>query len=210
MRAFAAQGSRYATLGLAPLSGEVHGLFRWMRTLGAMLYDFDGVRAFKARLRPKRWDPIFLAAPRSSWAFVVPGVLRAFAGGGFFRFGLQTALRGPPAIVRLLAALLVPWTAGLFLVDGTKFFPAPWVRGAWIAFDIALCGALFALGRTWRDWLGWLLAAAITADAAVTLAEVATFNLPRLRTLPELLIAAVGVLAPAGASAVLWERCARA
>lgn len=63
LRDLAADGVGYATTGLAPLAGDVP---RWMRALGrggAARYDFDGLRRFKARLHPARWDDVWLVYP---------------------------------------------------------------------------------------------------------------------------------------------------
>lgn len=80
------------------------------------------------------------------------------------RFGLRTLLRVPALVVRLLAVLLLPWIGLLLLARGPRWFPSPWVQGAWIAFDGALLAALLALVRRWRFWLGTLLAVAVSAD----------------------------------------------
>ena len=73
MRALAASGADYVTLGLAPLStraryseeGRVpHPLWlrvvlAWTRLHGRRFYNFDGLDAFKAKLKPDDWEPIF-------------------------------------------------------------------------------------------------------------------------------------------------------
>ena len=80
--------------GLAPLVGPVGGALRLARRLGAALYDFEGLRAFKAKLRPQRWDPIYLCYPaRPGWLLSLYDALAAFARGGLLRFGLETLLR---------------------------------------------------------------------------------------------------------------------
>jgi len=93
MRAFANDGARFATLGLAPLSdragpigaGEsrwLRALLHWMRAHGRRFYNFRGLDAFKASLAPQRWDPIYAIVPdarvtaRALWA-----VAGAFGGG---------------------------------------------------------------------------------------------------------------------------------
>jgi phosphatidylglycerol lysyltransferase len=204
MRAFARSGSRYATMGLAPLAGEVGSFLRSARAWGELLYDFDGVRAFKARLRPDRWDPIYLAYPGTSPFRAMTAVLRAFAGGNLVRFGLQTVLRGPPLIVRLLSVLLLPWSLALSLANTDRWFPSHAIQLGWIGFDLALCGALWALSRKWRTRLALGLAGLISADALLTLIEAALFNLPRIHNLPDALIVSAGVLAPIAAATVLW------
>ncbi|MEZ4406174.1 MAG: phosphatidylglycerol lysyltransferase domain-containing protein [Polyangiales bacterium] len=53
MRAAAQEGPRYATLGMVP----ARGVGRWMRFVAdrtRWLYDFTGLHAFRARLRPTR------------------------------------------------------------------------------------------------------------------------------------------------------------
>ncbi|HEV2149125.1 MAG TPA: DUF2156 domain-containing protein [Longimicrobiaceae bacterium] len=87
MHALAADGARYVTLGLAPLSR--HGprpthrtppwlrlLLGWVRAHGRRFYNFEGLDAFKAKLDPQRWEPIYAIAnePRFS-----PRILYAIA-----------------------------------------------------------------------------------------------------------------------------------
>ena len=69
MRELDKGGFEYATLGLAPLSTNAAATFRnplwlrfllaWARLHGKRFYNFDGLDAFKAKLKPQRWDPIF-------------------------------------------------------------------------------------------------------------------------------------------------------
>jgi phosphatidylglycerol lysyltransferase len=70
MRALAAGDCNYATLGLAPLSTRaqiepfrnpfwLRILLAWMRVHGRRFYNFDGLDAFKAKLKPERWEPVF-------------------------------------------------------------------------------------------------------------------------------------------------------
>ncbi len=61
-------------------------------------------------------------------------------------------------MVRILAALLVPWTAPAAAVD-PAWFPAPWVQGFWVVFDVLLCASLLVLSVRWRAWLATLLLA---------------------------------------------------
>jgi len=83
MRWAAEQGCPWFTLGLAPLSGDVPTLLRVARRRLAFLYNFDGLRFFKAKLRPTEWQPIFLSFPASQGALAtVLDVLAAFAGNG--------------------------------------------------------------------------------------------------------------------------------
>ncbi|HET7458772.1 MAG TPA: DUF2156 domain-containing protein [Gemmatimonadaceae bacterium] len=75
MRALAASGADYVTLGLSPLSTRAtvdaedddappHSLWlrvvlAWTRLHGRRFYNFDGLDAFKAKLHPDAWEPIF-------------------------------------------------------------------------------------------------------------------------------------------------------
>jgi phosphatidylglycerol lysyltransferase len=98
MRAVREQGCRYVTLGLVPLSGGVGSVLRAARYLGRGLYDFEGLRRFKTKLRPNAWSPIFLSVPASQpKALALLDVLEAFAGGSLGAFGLR-ALRSRPVL----------------------------------------------------------------------------------------------------------------
>lgn len=210
MRSVAAEGCRFATLGLAPLSGGVGGWIGVVRDLTASLYDFRGVHAFRAKLAPKAWDPIYLSYADSSRPAAVASTravfdaLRAFARGRLVGFGIETLLRGPSLVVRLLALLLVPWTILLATVDG-RFFPSPAWRWGWVAFDVALVGALFALTVRWRRTLGVALAAIVTADAVLSAFEIAGYNLRRESSALQLFACAVAVTGPTLAAIVLWR-----
>jgi phosphatidylglycerol lysyltransferase len=205
MRRAAAEGSRYLTLGLAPLAGEVHGLLRAARGASSALYDFEGIHAFKAKLRPRAWDPIYLSYPDRGGGRAMLDSLVAFSRGGLLRFGLETLLRGPALVVRLLALLLLPWTVLLALPASRAWFPAAWVQLGWVGFDLALAGSLIYLTVRWRQPLATTLAIAVTADAAVTLAEAALWNLPRVARVFDLLVIAAAVLAPTVAAFLLWR-----
>lgn len=206
MRAAAAEGIGVVTLGLAPLAGDVGVVLKSARRLGRPLYDFAGLRAFKAKLAPRAWDPIFLSYPRGrSSVMAVVDTLTAFARGGLLRFGLQTLLRGPAIVIRLLAALLVVWTALLALPASARWFPSPAWQYGWVGFDVALGGALFVLARRWRQPLADIVAIAVTADAVVTLAEAIVYNAPRVRDALDLIVISAAIVAPTFAAVLLWN-----
>jgi phosphatidylglycerol lysyltransferase len=198
------------TLGLSALAGRSSGWFAVARRLAAQLYDFQGLHAFRAKLHPDRWDPIYISSNDRRFAGAVTGsvaifdALKAFARGRLVAFGVATLLRGPALVVRLLAALLVPWTVLLALSSG-RWFPGPGVHAAWVAFDTVLAAALFALAARWRRWLGLVLAVAVTADAGLTAAQVALYNLPRARGPGDWLVCAVAMAAPTVAGLILWN-----
>ena len=114
MRAAIAEDIAYVTLGLVPLAGEVSPWLAAARWWGKPLYDFEGLRAFKAKLRPAAWDPIYLAYPPGTHGLrALIDALTAFARGGLLRFGIATALRSRVIVLGLclmivaLAALVV-------------------------------------------------------------------------------------------------------
>jgi phosphatidylglycerol lysyltransferase len=210
MSALAAEGSRYVTLGLAPLAGAVSGVLGLARDLSAGLYDFRGVYTFRAKLRPAGWDPIHLGFPTGRLPAVLASsravldALVAFAGGGLTGFGFETLLRGPAFVVRALALLLVPWTVLLALVS-PRHFPFPAAQWLWVAFDLLLVGALSALASRWRRGLALAMASAVTADAVVTWTQVVLYNVPRARGGLDWLALVLGTLAPSLASVILWR-----
>jgi phosphatidylglycerol lysyltransferase len=206
MRAAAAEDVPFVTLGLVPLAGDVNRWLRAARRLGRALYDFDGLRAFKAKLRPRTWDPIFLThPPGSSGVVAIVDTLTAFARGGLLRFGLETFLRGPAIVTRLLAAALVVWAALLALPIAARWFPSPVWQYGWVAFDLVLAGALFALSTRWRQPLADLVAATVTADAVITLIIALVYNLPRRAGPLDVVVLIVAILAPTIAAVMLWN-----
>jgi phosphatidylglycerol lysyltransferase len=216
IRQVAAEGGELVTLGLAPLAGDVAPWLRLARAASRGLYDFDGLRRFKARLRPDGWEAIHLAWPRGhSGTWALHDALAAFtmrggvAKASFVRFGLETALGSPGFAVLLLAGLLVPWTVALAL-SSSAWFPAPWVRWAWVAFDGALVVGLLSLARRFHVGLARALAIFISCDALVTLAEVLAHNVPRARTLGAYGVLAIACVAPTAAAAFLWLALRRA
>lgn len=69
-RKVAAEGSQYVTLGLSPLSRRAEitsfenplwlkAFLAWMRKHGQRFYNFDGLDAFKAKMNPEFWEPIY-------------------------------------------------------------------------------------------------------------------------------------------------------
>ncbi len=91
MRLLATEGSEHVTFGLAPLSNTPHTWLRRIRDLTESLYDFDGLRRFKAKLMPASWQPVYLAYPAGERGVrAIIDSLEAFAGGSFVRFGWQS------------------------------------------------------------------------------------------------------------------------
>lgn len=101
VRAVAADGSKYVTLGLSPLSRHASAgldcnprwlrwLLAWMRAHGRRFYNFEGLDAFKRKFHPTRWEPVYAISneprfsPRALWA-----ITHAFTGGHPIRLGLR-------------------------------------------------------------------------------------------------------------------------
>jgi phosphatidylglycerol lysyltransferase len=204
MRSFATDDARYVTMGLAPLAGA-KGWLGVAREWSRALYDFDGVRAFKAKLRPQRWEPIYLAyPPGASVNVALVDALAAFARGSFARYGADTLLHGPAIVVRALGAMLIPWTLLLALAPA-PWFPSAWLKVAWVLFDVALAAGLLALAVRWTRWLGRGLAAVVTIDAALTWVEVIAWNVPRAHGAADWIVASIACAAPSAAATILWS-----
>jgi len=204
MREAHACGRTLVTLGLAPLAGRVPRPLRLARSASGGLFNFAGLHAFKAKLRPTRWDAVYLSFPdHVSGPRAIVDTLAAFARGKLWRFALATLARGPALVVRLLGLLLVPWTVLLACAEPGRWFPHPAVKWSWVAFDALLVAGLFALHRRWRPRLARLLVAAIAADAIVTAIEGLCWNAPRAAGAASHAVIATAMLAPALATFVL-------
>lgn len=92
MRELAAAGATYVTLGVAPLSARADGtddapepvaraMLAWVRAHGRRFYNFAGLEAFKAKLQPDSWEPIYLVSrERATSLHTLYAVAGAFAG----------------------------------------------------------------------------------------------------------------------------------
>jgi phosphatidylglycerol lysyltransferase len=206
MRDAAAMGSDYVTLGLSPLAGAVEFWLATARKYGSALFDFAGLRSFKAKFRPRTWSPIYLAfPPGASATLAVYDSLAAFARGRLLRFGIEAFLRGPDIVVRLLAAMLVPWTILLCQVDAKRWFLVPWLKWFWVLFDVLLCGALVALGGRAKRRLVNSVFGLVLFDATTTIVQALCVDISRLRSPNEAAILLVAIAAPCVACVVLFN-----
>lgn len=227
MRALAERGVRWVSLGLAPLAGPVSGWLRGARFLSRPFFNFRGLSAFKRKLRPDAWAPIYLAFPRerSSPLAMLDG-LRAFAGRPLLVFALATALRGPRPLLTAMELALVPWTLALVLAPVSPWFPSAMVRGLWVGFDLLLLAALGHLRRRGGARLAAVLATAVSIDATLTAAQAAFHTVPALQgaavstgvrfdgaaaslSASSVAIVFVACLAPVIAASVLWGAARR-
>jgi phosphatidylglycerol lysyltransferase len=205
MRWAAADGCEWLTLGLAPLAGEVSGALKLTRKLTKRLYDFDGLRVFKAKLRPRSWSPIYLSHPAQQVSLTsLLDALTAFAPGGLVRFGLRSFFRGPPLVLATLAALLVPWTLLLAAASAEHWFGSELVKWTWVVFDLGLfAGLTRGLARPSPKLLT-ALAIAVTMDAVVTIGEALFWNVRDARGWLEYSVIAIACAMPSLAAAVVW------
>ena len=204
-------GDAMVTLGLAPLSGETGALLRLLGLLGRGLYDFRGVRAFKARLHPDRWEPVFMAhEPGASSALAMLDALTAFAGGSLVRFGARTLVRRPLVAAWLLTLLLVPWT---FFLAALALFSHLTVLSydraelfGWTAFDAVFVVLLVRAFLKPRVGTYALLATLAACDGALAVRHMAVLGLGS--TLFTVVLRPLATFAPIAASFALL-RCAR-
>ena len=77
------------------------------------------------------------------------------------------------------------------------------MQTGWVAFDLLLVAALFALTWRWRHWLGVLVACAISVDAVATPLQLVLYDAPRIAG-AEWLVVAIALGGPALAAVVLW------
>lgn len=206
MAEFAREGSRYATLGLAPLAGEVRPLLAITRNYTTRLYNFPGVRSFKEKLKPRQWDPVYLAYPRGELGVrAMSDVLAAFAPEGLLRFGLETLVHQRTLATLVLATLLVPWTIALCLVDTSTWFPSATYQYAWALFDVVLVGLMLSLVRRWRARVATLVVVLTTLDAALTSVQVLLWNVWTARTLVAWCLVLLGCAGPLLAATFFWS-----
>ena len=114
MRTLADDGCDYATLGLSPLSRRANVdtgdqpfwlrfVLAWVRKHGQRFYNFDGLDAFKAKLRPERWEPVFAVAnePRVSFR-TLAAIAGAFSGNATMKLVLGGLLKATSTELRWL------------------------------------------------------------------------------------------------------------
>jgi lysylphosphatidylglycerol synthetase-like protein (DUF2156 family) len=203
MRDVAEDGCTFVTLGLAPLAGSDEWLVITRKLLRGF-YNFEGLRAFKAKLRPDAWTPIFLTWPDDRNAVsVLYDVLQAFADGKLVRFAANAIVRAPAPVLFALGTLLIPWTVALALADTEHWFHSRREQIAWVAFDALMAAALVSLARTWRRPLACAACAAAIADGVITTVS-ATRTCSQRSTRPRnAFIVAAAIAAPFVAATIL-------
>ncbi len=169
--------SEFVTLGLTPLAGPVAWPLRLARWVARPLFDFEGLRAFRARLRPQAWEPVWLAFPRgASPALSIVDGLRAFARGSLAEFATRSLLRHPSGVPWALALPLPVWTA---ILAGLVVMHRAWLLGfpraelsLWVVFDALLLVVLVGAAMNPRRHRLVLAAALASIDAALSVGHV--------------------------------------
>jgi phosphatidylglycerol lysyltransferase len=91
MKTFADEGVKHATFGLSPLAGSPSPVLQRIRDRTHVLYNFKGLHAFKSKLGPKLWQPIYLSYPkRERGVRAVYDALTAFTPRGPLRFAVDS------------------------------------------------------------------------------------------------------------------------
>jgi phosphatidylglycerol lysyltransferase len=206
MRWAQSEGAEVISYGLAALSGaDVSPWLARIRDATRWLYDFQGLRNFKAKLVPSRWRPSYLAYPEAERGIrAVIDSLTAFASGSWVRFGLRTIAHRAPTLCWILALLLVPWLALLERASTQSWFPGADAKNAWLLFDVGLFALLSRLAIRWDRRLAALAASAATLDAVVGTGQLVAFNAQQSYGIVEYVFLAAGFLAPIAAAGVLW------
>lgn len=169
--------SLWLTPGLTPLAGPIPWWLRMTRFIARPLYDFSGLWRFRSRLRPSRWQPIWIAWDRGPAIGVILDVLGAFAGGQTIRFACRSLVRHPNGPPWTVALPLVPWTVLLGVLSSTGradvlgFSTA--ALTAWTVFDAVLAWLLFAVARKPRRRGLAMMAVAAGFDAIVSVRHLA-------------------------------------
>ncbi|MBK7395051.1 MAG: DUF2156 domain-containing protein [Myxococcales bacterium] len=202
MQAATRRRSLLVTLGLSPLSGDVPRVLQSARDLAQPLYDFAGLHAFKRKLVPTRWEPVYLVGDHVVCAFF--DTLVAFARGSLFRFGLRTFLRGPEVVLHALAVALSAWTVVIAVAAPLQWFPSQTAQTSWIVTHWLVLTGLVELGRRYRPGLAFALATIATVDLVATVLVLATREACPAQSFGQLVLLLCSCAGPMAGSLSLW------
>ena len=172
------EGCESVTLGLTPLAGPVAWPLRLARWVARPLFDFEGLRAFRERLHPQQWQPVWLLYPSgASPVLAVVDSLRAFARGSLVGFAARSFARHPSGLPWALALPLPLWTVGLaWLVAVHRASLLGFPRGElalWTAFDALLLLVLVSVAMRPRRSRMLLATSLAVVDAGLSLGHLA-------------------------------------
>jgi lysylphosphatidylglycerol synthetase-like protein (DUF2156 family) len=196
------------TLGLAPLSGPIGPWLRAVRRISTPFFDFRGLRAFRQRLRPARWESVWLVYPRHETALgAVVRSLRAFSGGSLLGFAARSIARGPSGAAWALALPLMPWTVVLAVLaitgHATLVGFSPAALAAWVVFDALLSAQLLRSAMRPRPARLAVSATAAVFDASVSVPHLAMSGFGR--AFAPMLLRSLSAFAPCvGAIVLTW------
>ena len=214
----------FVTLGMVPLSRVddidrqrplLQGILKMVRRLGTRFYNFDGLKAFKARFRPETWQPMYmLTVNRAVSLGDLLGVSRALAGGSLTLFFIQTlALKLRQQSVKfwryaiaMLVLPLVPWTVLLASCDGDYWLGSESIQWAWVTFDSLLAAGLlllfYRIKKKHTQWMAWVLGGATLADSILSIVQ--ALSLHQTVTDWAFFFVLAGVLGPIFATVILF------
>lgn len=114
MRHLAAERACFVTLGLSPLSARsgivqarqqwwLRLVLRWLRAHGRRFYDFEGLDAFKAKLKPAAWEPIWaITGGRRASPHMLYAIAGAFGNASPVALGVRALARAAAREARWL------------------------------------------------------------------------------------------------------------
>jgi phosphatidylglycerol lysyltransferase len=224
MRAIAAEGAEYATLGLSPLHGVEQSLQLgpwWMRRAVRLskrylnaLYSFEGLATFKAKFRPDGWEEIYLVGMSRITPRMLLAVLAAFTRSRPAQFAVSSLRRLTLRWLRRIeprtwqrisygfALTLVLWMVLLSRVDSVYWFGTPAMRDTWIAFDCMMVVVFVLLGRgvgkrkPFTPYLALVSCGAALTDSFLTTMQAIHFHVLRGGSYGELAMWLVALSGP--------------
>jgi hypothetical protein len=202
-------GGRWLSLGITPLCQELRGeamsptaptilqsLPAWLTgillSVWESFYGFRKLLRFREKLEPDEWEPVYWAVPKRRVIRDVRTVLRAFAGGSFWSFGLRTLEKwlhtfslelGKVWLPRLnlfYVVTLFVWIPILWNLDSVPLFGNAEAGKVWAVYDMLLL-FLFALQqkvlRSGKpSFTTDLLLGLVTADTALAWIQTAMYH----------------------------------
>ncbi|MCA9780034.1 MAG: DUF2156 domain-containing protein [Candidatus Eremiobacteraeota bacterium] len=200
---------RLLSLGITPLFQELQGragrpdaptilqsfpsdLTHRMLDFWENFYGFRSLLHFREKLEPDRWEPVYWAVPRRRVVRDVIAVLKAFAGGSFWSFGMRTLEKRLHSFSQSIRKTLLPkinlfyivtlflWIPILWNIDGIPLFGNAEACKVWAVYDVVLV-ALFLLHQKVpasgkASFTTDLLLGLVTADTVLAWIQTAMYH----------------------------------